>query len=133
MTVTPIVRRPDGVTLLAILHFISGGVGIISSLVLLLIGLMPLMVMRAVPALAILILFFIGAVVVGALSILAIITGVGLLQMRNWARWVTIVLAILSLPVFPLGTVIGGLIIWYLLQDGVAVLFENRLQTSITA
>ncbi|MHB1355600.1 MAG: hypothetical protein ACYCZF_06455 [Anaerolineae bacterium] len=133
MTVTPIVRRPDGVTLLAILHFFSGGVGIISSLILLLIGLMPLMVMRAVPALAMLILFFIGAVVVGAVSILVIFTGVGLLRIRNWARWVTIVLAILSLPAFPFGTVVGGLIIWYLLQDSIAVLFENRLQTPITA
>jgi hypothetical protein len=37
--------------------------------------------------LAILVLFFIGAVVVGAVSILAVFTGVGLLRMRNWARW----------------------------------------------
>ena len=133
MTATPATRRPEGITLLAVLHFFSGGIGIVASLFLLLIGFVPLMVMRAAPALAMLILFFIGAVVVGAVSILAIFTGVGLLRMRNWARWVTIVLAILSLPAFPFGTVVGGLIIWYMLQDSVAVLFEIRPITSIMA
>lgn len=133
MTVTSVNRRPEGVTLLAVLHFFSGGIGIIASLFLLLIGFVPLMVMRAAPALAMLILFFIGAVVVGAVSILAIFTGVGLLRMRNWARWVTIVLAILSLPAFPFGTVVGGLIIWYMLQDSVAALFENRSITPIVS
>jgi len=131
MTVTSLTRRPDGVTLMAVLHFFSAIIGIITSLALLLLGFVPLMVMRAAPALAMLILFFIGAVVVGAVSILAIFTGVGLLRMRNWARWVTIVLAILSLPIFPFGTVVGGLIIWYMLQDSVAVLFENRPTTPI--
>jgi hypothetical protein len=126
MTIPSVTKRPDGVTLLAVLHFISGGIGIFAAFVLLLFGFVPLLVMHAVPALAILVLFFIGAVVVGAVSILAIFTGVGLLRMRNWARWVTIVLAILSLPAFPFGTVIGGLIIWYMLQDSVAALFENR-------
>jgi hypothetical protein len=129
MTVNPIVKRPDGITLLAILHFCSGGIGIVASMILLLIGMMPLLVMRAVPALAMLILFFIGAVVVGAVSILALFTGVGLLRMHNWARWVTIILAILSLPAFPLGTVVGGLIIWYMLQDSIAALFENGAHT----
>jgi hypothetical protein len=126
MTVSPTTRRPDGVTLLAILHFCSGGIGIILSFILLLIGITPLLVLQAHPALIILVLFFIGAVVLSALSILAICTGVGLVRMRNWARWMTIILAIISLPAFPIGTVIGGLIIWYMLQDGVAALFEHR-------
>jgi hypothetical protein len=131
MTVTATVRRPDGITALAILNFIGGGIGIIAALILLFIGLLPMLVLHAVPALAILILFFIGAVVVSAVSILAIFTAVGLMRMRNWARWVTIVLAILNLPLFPFGTVVGGLIIWYMLQDSVAVLFENHTNVAI--
>ena len=52
---------------------------------------------------------------------LAVVAGIGLWQMRRWARWVSVALAILALPCFPLGTVIGALILWYLLREQAGV------------
>ncbi|MCE5257431.1 MAG: hypothetical protein LLG44_00030 [Chloroflexi bacterium] len=119
------VKRPDGVTVIAVVQFILGGLGIVALAVMLIVG----VVMAAASANAgwlSLLALFMGGLLIAACSVLAIAAGVGLLQLRNWARWVTIILAILCLAGFPVGTVIGALIIWYLLQDGVAALFEKR-------
>ena len=42
---------------------------------------------------------------------------VGLLRLREWGRWLAIGLAALGLLLIPFGTIIGALIIWYLLTD----------------
>ncbi len=55
---------------------------------------------------------------------LSVITGWGLLGLKGWARWLSIVMAALSLLAFPIGTIIGVLIIWYLLKDEVRQAFE---------
>lgn len=47
------------------------------------------------------------AVLFGIMSIPSIIAGWGLSQRKSWARILTIILAILSLPQFPVGTAIG--------------------------
>jgi hypothetical protein len=47
------------------------------------------------------------AVLFGVMSIPSIIAGWGLSQRKSWARILTIILAILSLPQFPVGTAIG--------------------------
>jgi hypothetical protein len=47
------------------------------------------------------------AALFGILSIPSIIAGWGLSQHKAWARILTIILAILSLPQFPVGTAIG--------------------------
>ncbi|MFQ5855706.1 MAG: hypothetical protein ACE5LU_08710 [Anaerolineae bacterium] len=43
--------------------------------------------------------------------------GWGLWNLKSWSRMAAIVLAILQLFGFPIGTVIGALIIWYLWKD----------------
>ncbi|MND03296.1 hypothetical protein D3C83_230510 [compost metagenome] len=43
----------------------------------------------------------------GILAIPSIIAGWGLSQRKSWARILTIILAILSLPQIPVGTAIG--------------------------
>jgi uncharacterized Tic20 family protein len=53
-----------------------------------------------------------------------VIAGWGLLGMKGWARWLAIALAALSPLAFPVATVIGALIIWYLLRDEVRQAFE---------
>jgi hypothetical protein len=47
------------------------------------------------------------AALFGIMSIPSIIAGWGLSQHKSWARILTIILAILSLPQFPVGTAIG--------------------------
>ena len=42
--------------------------------------------------------------------------GYGLLQLQSWSRIAAIVLAILALCSFPLGTIIGGIVLYLLFQ-----------------
>jgi hypothetical protein len=58
------------------------------------------------------------------LGIILFITGVGLWGMRMWARWLAVAISILSLFAFPIGTVIGGVTIWYLFQENTKDAFE---------
>ncbi len=62
-----------------------------------------------------------GALVVGFLSVvfgvLAIAAVVGVLRLREWGRWLAMVLAIMGLIFIPIGTIVGVFIIRYLLSD----------------
>lgn len=112
-------RRPDAVTIIAIYHFVVGGLALLGAIAILLFAILPVAVSRGDPggvavALAALGL---GLLVTLAFGVAAIAVGWGLLQLRGWARWGAIVLAILQLPAFPIGTIIGAAIIWYLLTD----------------
>jgi hypothetical protein len=66
------------------------------------------------------ILLTVGALVAIFLAVLALpglVAGVGLLLRQGWARYLAIVVAILGLINFPLGTLIGVYSIWVLFQD----------------
>ena len=119
-------KRPDGVTIIAVYEFLSAIPGLI--------GLCAILGF-AVPGIlaggdgigdAAVALFAvgIGLLLVGAGTLLSVITGWGLLGLKGWARWLSIVMAALSLLAFPIGTIIGVLIIWYLLKDEVRQAFE---------
>ncbi len=43
--------------------------------------------------------------------------GYGLLKMQGWARIAAIVLAILSLCSFPIGTILGGVVLYFMFQQ----------------
>jgi len=119
-------HRPDSVTVIAIYHFVEAA--------LLLFGVLGVGIGFLVLA--------IGAPggpgtgiaygvmgVVGALLLLAtaadVVAGIGLLNLKDWARWVAIVLSVLRLPGVPVGTAIGGLTIYFLLQDDVKSAFAT--------
>jgi hypothetical protein len=51
------------------------------------------------------------------LSLPSIIAGIGLLQRREWARILTIILSIFHLLHVPIGTIIGAYSLWALLQE----------------
>jgi hypothetical protein len=57
------------------------------------------------------------------LSVPGIVVGYGLLKRKTWARTLAIVLGILNLFNFPLGTALGVYTLWALMQDEVAPLF----------
>jgi uncharacterized Tic20 family protein len=61
--------------------------------------------------------------VVGGIAL--IIAGWGLMSMKEWARWLGFILGILNLFFFPIGTIIGAVIIWYLLKDDIQQAFEE--------
>ena len=57
------------------------------------------------------------AALIGLLSIPSIIAGCGLSKRKAWARILTIIIAILSLPQFPIGTAIGVYALVILFND----------------
>jgi hypothetical protein len=68
---------------------------------------------------------FAGAIV-AALAIPGLIAGYGLLKYYEWARILTIVIAIFELIRFPLGTILGAYSLWVLLSAEGAALFKRH-------
>lgn len=57
------------------------------------------------------------AVIIAALSLPNLIAGMGLKNRREWARILTIILSVINLFNFPIGTAIGVYALWALLND----------------
>lgn len=73
------------------------------------------------------VLTIIGVLTAGILLLLSapsIIAGVGLLRWQNWARILAIVIGILNLPWFPVGTLVGAYSLYVLLDDETGRLFQ---------
>jgi hypothetical protein len=62
-------------------------------------------------------------VLIMLVSVPGIIAGLGLLGFKPWARILGIVLALLNLPGFPIGTLLGIYTIWALLDSESSLLF----------
>ena len=70
--------------------------------------------------------------IVGVFAVAALVAGIGLFLMRPFGRVVQIVLSCIGLLGFPLGTIINGLILYYLLTPGVRVLFSGKAAEELT-
>ena len=110
-------RRPEAVSLIAIYHFVMS-VPFFIGILALLFAMLPVLI-NVEPPDVFWPLFGIGIGLFFCLlfALAFLVVGIGLWRLWPWARWGAIVLAVLSLPAFPVWTAIGGLIIWYLLQD----------------
>jgi hypothetical protein len=128
----------DHVRILAYLHIVLGSLGVIAALVVLLVfGGIAGIVGAANPHdpgawhIAIPVLGIVGAAICGLvllLSIPGIITGIGLLKLRPWARILGIVLSALNLLHVPLGTALGIYGLWVLLKPETERLFCYPVQ-----
>ena len=121
-------KRPDGVTVLSVYHFVVGTILALCVCAVLALVLAAFLdgspdatVAGIILALAAVLLFIFLAANVAA--------GWALLKMLEWGRWIAIALAALSLPGFPVGTAIGGVSIWYLLQPQVKDAFQSPITT----
>jgi hypothetical protein len=63
---------------------------------------------------------------VGFMSTLGLVGGIGLLTFQPWARYLVIVVAALGCLNIPIGTLKGVYSLWVLLQDETIKLFEMR-------
>ncbi len=68
--------------------------------------------------------FAIGSCFTLLFAILYGATGYGLLKLQGWARITAIVLAILSLCSFPIGTILGGIVLYFMFQPENAQAFS---------
>ncbi len=64
--------------------------------------------------------------IVTIFSIPGIIAGIGLFKRKEWARILTLVLSVLHLLSFPLGTAVGVYSIWALVQPENVEAFKNE-------
>ncbi|MCL5743851.1 MAG: hypothetical protein M1541_07975 [Acidobacteria bacterium] len=120
------------VKILAILHIIFGGMGILAAVVVMLFfgGLAGLVAtgngtgsFAAAPFLGG-IGWFVSLVLL-ALALPGVIAGVGLLEFRPWARILTIILSAFDLFSVPFGTALGIYGLWVLLSNETAQLFTD--------
>ena len=122
-----VTSRADGITLLAIYHFFLGG--------LFLLGMFGVSLPAMITALVGIFEdpgVFIATFILGAIAmvmmffvIFFLAIGYGLWHCKQWARIASMVVAVLSLFGFPIGTFIGGFTIWYLIQPEVVAQFEG--------
>ena len=65
-------------------------------------------------------------VLIGFMSTLGLVGGIGLLTFQSWARYLIIVVAALGCLNIPIGTLLGVYSLWVLLQDDTVKLFEKQ-------
>ena len=118
-------KKPDGVIVIAIYYLLFALVFLIASCAVLF-ALVTALASIYEPVGAIWAAFGIGIGLLFCLIFLAgsVMAGWGLLKMKHWGRWAAIVLGGLQLLGFPVFTVIGGFIIYYLLRDDVVAAFD---------
>lgn len=116
--------RSDGILLIAIYHFISGFLSLLGMCGLfsmpLFIGLMAGSSGDPDAGAVTAITAMIGLLMGGLFLLITVanwVIGWGLWRQRDWARLGAIGMAFFRLFNIPLGTIIGGLIIWYLLRE----------------
>jgi hypothetical protein len=63
---------------------------------------------------------------IGFLSTLGLVGGIGLLAYKPWARYLVIVVSALGCLNIPIGTLKGVYALWVLLQDDTIKLFEQK-------
>ncbi|HJO03842.1 MAG TPA: hypothetical protein QGG47_07700 [Acidobacteriota bacterium] len=108
-------KRPDGVTILALWYLVlAGGAAIGACAITIPIGVISLV--DDLPAggslIATLALGF-GLTITTVVGAICALVAWGLWNMKRWARITALVLAILHLPFFPVGTAIGVATLWY--------------------
>jgi hypothetical protein len=67
---------------------------------------------------------FIAAMIMGLFSLFGLIAGVALLNHRNWARYVVLVVSVFRLFKWPWGTAFGAYSLWVLTHDETKELFR---------
>jgi hypothetical protein len=104
----------DHLKILGWLYAVTGGLVLLAAMVVgTILGLAAMAEARA----ALGILGFVAGIVIAAIALPSLICGWGLLNYKPWARVLGIVLSVVQLANFPVGTAIGGYGLWVLLND----------------
>ena len=71
------------------------------------------------------------AMLMAVLSIPGLLAGYGLLKRTSWGRILAIIVGILNLPNFPLGTALGVYALLVLFQEGADTYFTGRREPEV--
>lgn len=126
--ISPQKQRPDGLTLISIWHYLCGAFFLLSTATT---ALMTIAFGFAIPkdpdVLIVTIIFGLITLAGMGISILNLVVGYGVWIQKSWARIGAIALAIISVVLFfPIGTITGGLTIWYLIKPEISTAFEKN-------
>lgn len=111
-------QRPSGITVLAVLSGLSALLGVVLGIASLAMSFGMFDVDASLGSLAIA-----TAIAFGLGAALSAAQAWGLWRLRPWARTLTIVLSVIGLLGFPVGTIVNGIILWYLFQPHVKTAF----------
>ena len=116
LRVPRITVRPSGLTILAVLYWLSAIIAILG-------GLAYVAGIALLLPLGFLAIFWVLGVALIVIGVLDIVIGWGLWNLKRWARTVAIVLAVIGLISFPIGTVISIITLWYLFKPEIKACF----------
>jgi len=116
------------VTVVGAIHIGFGILGLVAAVVVLfaLRFAMGFVENEEVPTMVLKILSISLPLLMGFMSTLGLVGGIGLLSYLPWARYLVIVVAALGCLSIPIGTLKGVYSLWVLLQDDTVKLFENK-------
>lgn len=121
-------HRPDGLTLISIWYYLCGGFFLIATATLAFLTLaFGFGIPKDTDMLVLTIIFGLITLALMGISLMNIIVGYGIWIQKPWARTGAIVLALIGLIYMPVGTITGGLTLWYLLKPEIAATFEKRI------
>jgi hypothetical protein len=123
----------QNVKILAILHIVFGGLGVVAALICLAVfggiaGLVHIADTSDQGAIGSAVVGLVGAIVVIVVLVISVpglIAGIGLLSFQPWARILTIVISVLELPGVPFHTALGIYGLWVLLSNEGTALFHR--------
>ncbi|MGC9209595.1 MAG: zinc ribbon domain-containing protein [Nitrososphaeria archaeon] len=115
------IPRPEGVLLLGIIQIIGSAIlmAIGAAALAGAVALPPGLVSGALPILAIFASWFI---IIGAITLLA---AIAFISGREWGRIFMMIAAVIELFNFPIGTIIGIIVLWYLTRPRVKAYFRQ--------
>ena len=122
--------RPEGITLLAALFWILAILALVAGIFMVGTKDAIIDIMEDEPDITEGIIDLVDSLLLGVgiiafvLAIFYIITGWGLWTMKSWARIVAMILAVISLLSFPIGTIIGIIVLWYLFKPEIKAAFQ---------
>jgi hypothetical protein len=117
------------VTIVGVIHIAFGVLGLIGAMTVFfaLHFARGFVIDEDVPAMVLTILSLSLPLLIGFMSTLGLVGGIGLLAYKNWARYLIIIVAALGCLNIPIGTLKGVYSLWVLLQDETIRLFEKKL------
>jgi hypothetical protein len=126
--ITEEVKMKKHVTIVGVIHIAFGVLGLIGAMTVFfaLHFAKGFVSNEEVPAMVLTIIGISLPLLIGFMSTLGLVGGIGLMGYKNWARYLVIIVAALGCLNIPIGTLKGVYSLWVLMQDETIKLFERK-------